>query len=447
MDADTSAPATPCLESGLGETGSSHIEQFHVTSQNRKFGAHLRTLIMVICIVVGCSKRSDRNKLDVSFYRIPSVRAGRSSEELELSKKRRDGFLAAISRADLAESKLENGRICSRHFISRKPVDLFVTLNPDWLPTLNLGHSKVKWSSTSEDRYQRKRSRVSRMSESTGSTDEAPMPDPEMQIELGGCDAAVQTEESGEHVSKLHIELNFAYAIIHTLEDTIRRITPFTELYMEKSSDKFVQHYTGLPNFRVLKSVYDFVAPKDQNTKLSPFQEFMATMIKLQHNPSSQDLAYRFDVSSSTVSRILLKWLTALDVRLKSMIVWPERDDLRRTMPHCFRQAFRDKVAVVVDCFEVFVEWPSNLLVRSLTWSSYKHHNTVKLLIGITPQGSVSYISESWEGRVSDKYLTEHCGIFNNLLPGHIMLADRGFDIYFRFCRYVSGKATHTNLY
>ena len=110
------------------------------------------------------------------------------------------------------------------------------------------------------------------------------------------------------------------------------------------------------------------------------------------------------------------------------MIVWPEGDDLLRTMPHCFRQAFGDKVAVVVDCFEVFVEWPSNLLARSLTWSSYKHHNTVKLLIGITPQGSVSYISESWEGRVIDKYLTEHCGILN-LLPGDIMLADRGFDI------------------
>ena len=133
---------------------------------------------------------------------------------------------------------------------------------------------------------------MARMSEGTGSTDEAPMPDPDMQIELCGCDAAVQTKESGEHVSKLHMELNSAYATIHTLEDTVRRITPFTELYMEKAGDKFVQHYTGLPNFRVLKSVYDFVTPKVQNTKLSPFQEFMATMIKLRHNPSSQDLAY-----------------------------------------------------------------------------------------------------------------------------------------------------------
>ena len=30
----------------------------------------------------------------------------------------------------------------------------------------------------------------------------------------------------------------------------------------------------------------------------------------------------------------------------------------------------------------------------------------------------MSYISDAWGGRVSDKYLTEHCGILAKLLPG-----------------------------
>jgi len=30
---------------------------------------------------------------------------------------------------------------------------------------------------------------------------------------------------------------------------------------------------------------------------------------------------------------------------------------------------------------------------------------------------------------VSDKYLTEHCGILQKLLSGDVVLADRGFDI------------------
>ena len=94
--------------------------------------------------------------------------------------------------------------------------------------------------------------------------------------------------------------------------------------------------------------------------------------------------------------------------------------DFRKHCPNC---------TVIIDCFEIFVDRPSALLARAQTYSSYMHHYTVKYLIEITPNGIVSFISKGWGERVSDKYLTDSCGILNNLLPGDTMLADRGFDI------------------
>ncbi|CAC5382388.1 unnamed protein product [Mytilus coruscus] len=68
------------------------------------------------------------------------------------------------------------------------------------------------------------------------------------------------------------------------------------------------------------------------------------------------------------------------------------REELRMSMPMEFRKHFGVKVSIIIDCFEFFIERPSNILARAETWSNYKHHNTVKFLTGITPQGAVSFL-------------------------------------------------------
>ena len=86
------------------------------------------------------------------------------------------------------------------------------------------------------------------------------------------------------------------------------------------------------------------------------------------------------------------------------------------------------KCVVMIDCFEVFCERPKSLMARAQTNSNYKHHNTVKYLIGIA-QCVITFISKGWGGRVSDQHLTENFRILENLLPGDQVLADRGFNV------------------
>lgn len=188
--------------------------------------------------------------------------------------------------------------------------------------------------------------------------------------------------------------------------------------------------YTGLPGFDVLNTTIRFVSPfvSRKSKTLTLFQEFVMVLIKLRLILPLQDLAFQFGVSLSTVSRTFTAWLTVMDVRLSHLIRWPERDELWRTMPMCFQFSFGKKT-IITDCFEVFIERPSNLLARSQTFSNYKYHNTVKVLIGITPQGSVCFTSKVWGGQTSDKYLTERCGLLDNLKAGDLVLADRGFTI------------------
>ena len=162
-------------------------------------------------------------------------------------------------------------------------------------------------------------------------------------------------------------------------------------------NDEQVLFYTGLPNFKGLQTVFDFlftVVGENNRAVLSPFQEMVLTLMRVRLNLTINDLSYRFNISRSTTSSIVLKWINMF-VRLRPLIMWPGREEIISTTPVSFRQYFKTKVAVIIDCFEIFINKPTNLKAGNAAWSQYKHHNIIKFLIGISPQGVITFISKA----------------------------------------------------
>ena len=136
-----------------------------------------------------------------------------------------------------------------------------------------------------------------------------------------------------------------------------------------------------------------------------------------------KDLGHQFGIHPSTLSRIFYNVLNVLFNRLKCFIVWPNQDTLRQDtsnglqeiLPFMYMQS-----SFIVSKFSL-----TDLRLTCQTYLHYKNHNTAKYLIGSIPQGSICLISNGWGGRVSDKFITENCGISNKINPGDTaILAD-----------------------
>eukprot|EP00795_Rhopilema_esculentum_P009843 gene9843-18421_t len=311
---------------------------------------------MVLCLMVNCHSRSVRDNL-ISFYRVPAVitNQGESTEELLIERRRRW----------LSENLIKSGRVCSRHFVQGKPAASWDKWNVDWVPTVELGHSKKVASNTNDPELQVARSerakecrkrqherelmeratKLAKLNEDGGIKEK---------ISLDSTSTSINNEDFSEYgdddflcevTSKL-VGLNIAECSTQTLQTKTSDSTTQTEEfdYMFKTpkpffdredmlEDEKVLFYTGLPTLKLLDAVYEHVAQyvTRRSLTLTKYQELVLALIKLRLNVPYQDLAYRFG---------------------------------------------------------------------------------------------------AWGGRTSDKFLTENCCLLNKLMPGDLVMADRGFTIH-----------------
>lgn len=227
--------------------------------------------------------------------------------------------------------------------------------NPDWAPTLHLGHSEVR--ATESDRYSRRLQRQQMTVPVAGDDGESQMQveaaqekegddqaEAEVAADAGGGDQAevgavedewadveaAEDEEGGNQaedepaVKRQRAECQFCEsnsAEINRLLQENRKLR--CELNKRKMDEDFlkgdtnkVKYYTGIPCFAILLSLFTNVkAFLPVTKKLTSFQMLLLTLIRLRLDLPVQHLAHLFNVSRKTLSTAFTDTIDVLNAR------------------------------------------------------------------------------------------------------------------------------------
>ncbi|XP_071039998.1 uncharacterized protein [Parasteatoda tepidariorum] len=166
---------------------------------------------------------------------------------------------------------------------------------------------------------------------------------------------------------------------------------PFGFFSIENNNDH-IMHYTRLPNKEIFNIIFsncdkvlDTYYEEWNATCLDRKDQLSVTLMKLKLNHTHIDLGVRFQVSEGIAG-----WL------LTTLILCSKT---QKKMSH-----------------------------QRLFYSSYKHRHTMKALIGVAPNGVITYTIEMYPGSTSDKELSKNCNVNNAFQPGDLV-ADKGFLI------------------
>ena len=163
---------------------------------------------------------------------------------------------------------------------------------------------------------------------------------------------------------------------------------------------------------------------------LEPEEQFFLYLSWLKNGFSLIHISWLFDISISTTSRYIITWSNMCYFALGSIPIWPSRDQVDKSMPESFKNTY-PSTRCIIDCTEMYCQRPSSLATQSVLYSQYKSHVTYNGLLGIAPSGAITFVSQLFDGSISDKEIVRKSGFLQKYLwdAGDSVMADRGFLI------------------
>uniref|UniRef100_A0A8D9B0V5 THAP-type domain-containing protein n=1 Tax=Cacopsylla melanoneura TaxID=428564 RepID=A0A8D9B0V5_9HEMI len=209
------------------------------------------------------------------------------------------------------------------------------------------------------------------------------------------------------------------------------------EFSMFKGNDLKISQYTGLPSsehFLLLCELLEKYPIRNYylQWKVEKYcleDQLFITLMKLRLNLPHFVLADQFGCCDTTIQNIFITFLYVLHKLLfrGMMNKIPSREHNLPYSPACF--ASFPNTRIIIDCTEIEVAIPASLDKQKEVFSAYKQRHTFKVLVGISPNAVITFISDLYPGSQSDKAITEKCGILSHMKAGDLILCDKGFLI------------------
>lgn len=203
-----------------------------------------------------------------------------------------------------------------------------------------------------------------------------------------------------------------------------------------KEQPEMVNYYTGFSNYAHFMLFFNVLGDCVHHLHvpdcfLHPKDQLLLTLMKLRQAKDDLELAFLFGLRRTAVSSLTLTWIKFLYFQLKEININPSKQVVQQHMPKDFKKQF-PSTRMIIDGTEVPIQKPSKVDLQSATFSTYKNRNTLKVLVGCTPKGQVSYVSDAYGGCASDRQICERSELLHNpdkFDRGDSIMADRGFTV------------------
>ena len=216
----------------------------------------------------------------------------------------------------------------------------------------------------------------------------------------------------------------------------------FTRLQQSKTSiEDFkdnpaaVLFYTGFRDYEHFSFFYHCLIPAIHRLdfkcpRLSEKNELFLTLMKLRCAKSDTELSIMFGISRKTVGNIFSTIIRFLYYHLQELTPWLPKEVIQQYFPLDFHAKY-PATRVILDATEIKIQKPGNVKEQSATWSSYKNCNTLKTMIGVSPKGLVTYVSDTVGGHTSDRQIIERSDLVTEgfFERGDEIMSDRGIMV------------------